>query len=327
MKPKEIVFHFQGGLADSITAFIEEKHRLGYKYMRESYELLNLDRFSLDHECSNCLPEELVMAWTQRQPNHSAATTNFKITVIRELAKFMARNSCEAFEYPPGMAPKPTHEHTPYIFTHEEIRRLFDSIDHMKPRCESPKRHIIYPVLFRLLYCCGLRASEALHLSVSDVDIEGGVLLIRNAKAYNDRLVPLEASVLEKCAQYKQQLHSSSAPEQCFFPAPDGYPYHIFSVRTTFRDLLWASGISYGGRLVGPRMHDLRHTFAVHSLQKAVAQGKDPQEVIPVLATYLGHKTCEGTYRYLHMTAEMFPEMLERIEAACGQLMPTGVNT
>jgi len=322
MKQKEKNYQFQSGLAELIPAFLDEKHRLGYKYEREYFELMNLDRFSLDYDCKNCLPEELVLAWTKQQPHQSATTARSKINIARELAKFMSRNGFEAYLYPECMTPKQTHEHTPYIFTHEEIQRLFTTLDQMRPVVESPKKHIIFPLLFRLLYCCGLRISEALNLKVSDVDANNGVLMIRDAKAYTDRLIPMDDSLTERCMWYKQNILLTALPEQYFFPSTDGLSYHVFTIRLAFRNLLWKSGISYGGRLVGPRLHDIRHTFAVHSLQKAVTAGKDAQEVIPLLAVYLGHKTYKGTNRYLHLTAEMFPEILEQMETACGRLIP-----
>jgi len=322
MKPKEKDYVFQSGLATQITAFLDEKHRLGFKYEREYHEFKNLDRFSMNYDCTDRLPEELVLAWTERKPHHSPQTTIFKINVIRELAKFMSRNGCETYLYPECMAPKKTHEHTPYIFTHEEIGRFFSVIDQMQLSPNSSKRHLIFPLLFRLLYCCGLRVSEALRLKVADVNIQNGVLHIRDAKDYRDRLIPMEESLREHCIRYMEQAIPDADPDQYFFPAPDGFQYHIFTVRNTFREMHWKCGIPYGGRLVGPRLHDLRHTFAVHCLQKLIASGREPLEILPLLATYLGHKSYHGTSRYLHLTTELFPEIIAQMEAAFKGLLP-----
>lgn len=314
---------YRSGLAQQIKGFLEEKRRLGFKYFREELELQNLDRFCEQYECKDCLPQELVLAWIEQQPHQSAQTIAFKAHVIRGLAVFMQRNGVEAYLLPKTSLPRQTHDHTPYIFTHEEIRRLFQVIDAIPYNPLSPKRYLIYPLLFRFLYCCGLRISEALNLKLENIDVRNGVLEILNAKAYRDRLVPMDPMLRERCEQYIQQMFPTREPGQFFFPAPDGKPYHVFSIRKSFRDLMWEAGISYQGRNIGPRIHDLRHTFAVHSLQKlTLEQGKDSQAVLPILATYMGHKTYRGTSRYLHLTAELYPEILEKVEDNLGSLIP-----
>ena len=156
---------------------------------------------------------------------------------------FMSRNGCEVYLYPSSMIPKKTYEHIPYIFSHDEVRRVF-------------------------LYCCGLRVSEALNLRVSDIDFEHGVIFIHDAKDYRDRLIPLNQDLCQRCMNYKEHVLSELNPEGYFFPAPDGLTYHIFTIRKTFRDILWNSGISYGGRNVGPRLHDLRHPYVKHTTKK-----------------------------------------------------------
>lgn len=270
---KEYVYH--SGLAEQIAAFIEEKHRLGYKYGRESLELQNLDRFCLKYDCVDTLPEDLVLAWTKQQAHQSAQTINFRICIARGFASFMRRNGYSAYLMPKYLSPKETHEHTPHIFSHVEINRLFQAIDSIRYNALSPKRYLIYPLLFRFLYCCGLRISEALNIKLGNVDIQNGTLLIVDGKGYRDRLVPMDPTLCENCIRYIQQTFTSINPEQYFFPAPDGLPYHVYTIRATFRGLLWEAGISYGGKNVGPRLHDLRHTFAVVTVkQKSPLYGK-----------------------------------------------------
>ena len=222
MQAKEKDYKFTSGLSQWIIGFLEEKHRLGYKYEREYFELKNLDRFSIDYNCMDRLPRELVLAWTQRQANHSPQTIRSKVNLIRQLAMFMSRNGCEVYLYPSSMIPKKTYEHIPYIFSHDEVRRVFKTIDSLSPSCFSVRRHLIFPLLFRLLYCCGLRVSEALNLRVSDIDFEHGVIFIHDAKDYRDRLIPLNQDLCQRCMNYKEHVLSELNPEGYFFPAPDG---------------------------------------------------------------------------------------------------------
>ena len=110
--------------------------------------------------------------------------------------------------------------------------------------------------------------------------------------------------------------------DEYFFPSPDGSRYSLATMDTTFRDILFRAGILYRGKGKGPRLHDLRHTFCVHSLQKLTAHGEDPYAVLPLLMTYMGHRTVQATSQYIHLSAESFPAILKQSEALFGNLIP-----
>jgi integrase len=152
--------------------------------------------------------------------------------------------------------------------------------------------------------------------------LNDGVIHIFHAKAYCDRLIPLTENLRQICVDYANAVLEESDPCDYFFPSTDKGIYHVFTMRTAFRDYLWKCGISYLGKDKGPRLHDLRHTFAVHSLQNFIDAGKNPNEVLPVLAAYLGHKTYKGTSRYLHLTAEIYPDIVSATEKRYGSLIP-----
>ena len=174
-------------------------------------------------------------------------------------------------------------------------------------------------MLFRILYCCGLRVSEALNLQIPDVDLENGTLLIVNGKFGKDRLVPMSGTITALCREYRANMPPGS---DYFFPAPDKGPYSSCTIYTRFREILWQAGIPHGGRHRGPRVHDIRHTFAVHSLNNWVQKGMDIYTAIPILCTYLGHKNLSSTQRYLRLTPEVFPEVTEAFEAHFGSVFP-----
>jgi integrase len=111
-----------------------------------------------------------------------------------------------------------------------------------------------------------------------------------------------------------------------FFPAPDAGPYSLRTVYGLFRKLLLECGIAHAGRGKGPRIHDFRHTFAVHTLLRWYRDGEDLDAKLPLLATYLGHQNLLGTQRYLHLTAELFPEITARVEAAFGEVIPRRIE-
>lgn len=182
--------------------------------------------------------------------------------------------------------------------------------------------YLIMPVLFRMLYCCGLRVSEATNLLAGDVDLEHGVLTIRNSKFGKTRYVPMSNELTAICANYAKTRLVGTVNEDWFFAAPDGGRYNIRSIYTVFRDLLWKAGISHGGRSKGPRLHDFRHTFCVHCLQKWTLSGDDPTTLLPRLSTYLGHNDFSATEQYLRMTAEAYPEVSRLMEEKYGYIIP-----
>src|SRR5437868_5231401 len=111
-----------------------------------------------------------------------------------------------------------------------------------------------------------------------------------------------------------------------FFPGPSGGPFALRTVYTLFRELLLQCGIPHAGRGKGPRIHDYRHLFALHTLRRWYRAGEDLDAKLPLLATYLGHQHLAGTQRYLHLTAEIFPEITARMNAAFGEVIPRGIE-
>jgi len=172
-----------------------------------------------------------------------------------------------------------------------------------------------------VLYGCGLRLEEALSLRIRDVDLIQGVLHINDTKFRKDRLVPPARPLVVRLQKYAATLGPRPA-DAYFFPSPRGGPLHGSGVYRNYRDLLQRCHIGHGGRGKGPRLHDLRHTFAVHTLLRWYREGADLQARLPVLATYLGHASIDGTQDYLQMTAELYPEILSRSDAAFSDVIP-----
>lgn len=321
MQPKTKAFTFESGIAPLLTAFFEEKHRLGCKYTGIDVYLKSFDRFLVDRDCKNSLSKEIMIEWVEPKPHQKATTIEHNIHIMQRLADFLNRNGFPAYRVPSELIPRKTHDFTPYIFTYDEISRILSVIDGFRYNPRSPKRHIVYPLLFRVLCFCGLRVSEALNLKVKDIDFENGQFLLLNTKTYRDRLIPLDDNLKERFLLHKKQMNFVMG-EEYFFPSPDGFRYSVATMDTRFRGILYEAGIPYRGKSKGPRLHDLRHTFCVHSLQKLTANGQDPYAVLPILMTYLGHKSITATSRYIHLSAESYPALLKQSEALFGNLIP-----
>jgi integrase len=176
------------------------------------------------------------------------------------------------------------------------------------------------PVLFRTIYACGLRASEARLLRVDDVDIDAGVLQVRDAKGGKDRQVPVHVSLRERLAGYHAQV--GPAGGDWFFPGRAGQPLTLGNVDKNFRRFLWQARISHGGRGYGPRVHDLRHAFAVNNLRSWFARGEDVGALLPILQTYMGHSSISDTAYYLRLTAESYPHISAQVHRVIGEVVP-----
>ena len=212
------------------------------------------------------------------------------------------------------------------MLTDEELRKFFRAVDGLQPTARSPLRHLIMPEVFRLLYGCGFRVSEVLKLRVRDVDLNQGIITVRQGKFRKDRLVPPSLPLVNRLRKYAAHFEKRP-PDAIFFPGPNGGPFSLYTVYGLFRQLLLQCGISHGGRGKGPRIHDARHQFAVQSLRRWYQAGEDLDAKLPLLATYLGHVNLSGTQHYLHLTAELFPEITARSDAAFGDVIPRRIES
>ena len=325
MANSKFPLQFRSPVAPLIERLIQEKQAVGYKYRSGAEALERLDRFLVSEALAKCeLPRALVLKWIAKRPHESAVNHSKRSHTIRQLAIFMVKQGCAAHVPDPHQMAKGGSSFSPRILTHAEVRRLLDVVDHFKPSGHSPLRHLIMPEVFRLLYGCGLRVSEVLNLKVGDVDLGRGVLTLRQTKFGKDRQVPPAVSLVQRLQRFDQEF--GRRPESAyFFPNLSGGHWAISSIYEIYRKLLTRSGISHGGRGKGPRVHDLRHTFAVHSLLRWYRQGADLDAKLPVLATYMGHLSVVGTQHYLHLTAELFPEITARSETHFGDVIPRRV--
>lgn len=317
---------FESDLAPLFSAFIAEKQRMGFKYDSIAAYLKSFDTFLLGKNCKSALSKELMLEWAAPKLHQTATTVEHHIHILQRLSDFLNRNGVAAYRIPSELIPRKTHAFTPYIFSYEEIAKILAVVDAFEFNKCSPKRHLVYPLLFRVLCFCGLRISEALNLTVGDVSFEEGFFLLRETKTSLDRIIPLDKNLQERFTAYRDKMGFRLNSEY-FFPSPDGSRYSVATMDTTFRNILFKAGIPYRGRGKGPRLHDLRHTFCVHSLQKLTAHEEDPYAVLPVLMTYMGHRFVQATSQYIHLSAESFPAILKRSEALFGNLIPLEDNS
>lgn len=329
MSTKRKVFCYESPLAPLMERLVQEKRASGYKYDTPAWVLKDFDQFLCRTTVKpEELPKPVVMQWLAQHPQEKASTQQRRIVLVRQLARLMIRLGYSAYLPPNGMGPRRSCVFSPRILTHAEMRRIIEAVDALPPSPKSPHRHIILPEVFRLLYGCGFRLSEVLNLKIRDVDLKQGVITVRQGKFAKDRLVPPTVAMVERLRLYDEQLDkralASREPDAYFFPSAGHAAWHCSTVYHLFRKVLLQCGIPHGGRGKGPRVHDLRHTFAVHRLLLWYEEGADLNAKIPFLVAYLGHKDFTGTQKYLHLTAELFPNLTERMNQQFGGVIPAG---
>jgi integrase len=315
-------------LADAITGLVAEKRALGYKYVSEERALARFEVF-----CAGEFPgletvtQASVQAWIAcaRDRAVTPATMNGLVAPVRELARWLNRRGIDAYVLPAGILPKPAR-YVPHIYPDRELAALFAATDRCRYCPEVPFRHLVMPVLFRTIYACGLRCSEARLLHVDDVDINTGVLQIRDTKGGKDRQLPVSEPLRERLAGYHATLAGQPGWEWFFPGATPGVPLTLGNVNHNFRRFLWQARIPHGGRGHGPRVHDLRHTAAVNNLRAWFARGENVNALLPVLQTYLGHSSIGDTAYYLHLTAESYPDITARVQQTLGDIVPPAVT-
>jgi integrase len=313
---------YESSFKDDLRSHVDLKQALGYKYETEAAHLKRFDRYLVEnYPLATSLTKEIVLTWCRKKPYEAQANQCARASILRQFAKYLDAIGVEAYILPKGYFPS-EKQYVPHIFTRNELSRFFVQTDQCRYCREFPGRHLIMPVLFRMIYTCGLRVSEARLLKVGDVDLENGILTIQHAKMDNSRLVPMSDSLAERCRHYSKEAHPFSPSGDYFFPAPGSKPMPIGNVYKNFRKFLWQAGISHNGRGYGPRVHDFRHTYAVHCLKKWVEQEKDLAAYLPVLKTYLGHDSFEETAYYLRLTADVFPEITLKLETCYPEIIP-----
>jgi len=223
----------------------------------------------------------------------------------------------------PSNEPKSPPRKPPYIYSHDELRRLFDPANVATSRrgavqCDA----MTFRTLLIVLYGAGLRFSEATALTLADVDLLENVLTIRATKFYKSRLAPIGPQLAAELANYmplRRRRGLAQGNASFLLANRDGTRLASSTVQSAFDTLRRIAGVgrTTGGRLI-PRLHDLRHSFAVHNLTAWYRQGADVQRLLPALSTYLGHSDLEGTKVYLTMTPELLQQASLRFERYAG---------
>ncbi len=314
---------FTSGLKDHMSGFIAEKHALGFPYIESERITANFDRFCAENypEC-HTITREMGLQWSIMHEGEGEKSVAIRIGVIRELARFMQRNGIEAYIIPNDFGKVSNTRFTPHIFTDEELTAIFTAADNLPISSRYYTTHLVVPVLFRLLYSCGLRPAEGRLIKRKNIDLERGTLFIPESKGHKDRIVSMSDDMTNLCKKYDSQMKILCPDSEFFFPA--SRQYSAFS-QSWVSDTLWrcwnAAGLGgYSGNK--PRPYDFRHTFATKTLYRWLKEGRELDNCLPYLSAYMGHAHFEHTAYYIHLVPEFFPQMSQMDMSRFSKLIP-----
>lgn len=301
---------FFSALAPQIHGLLELKHAMGLPYEASERHLLAFDSMCAQHyPGQSVLSREMAMEWVVQRPDEHVNGQMRRITPVRQLAKYIVSMGDDAYVIPKGIPGRQIH-YRPHIFSHRELRALFDAADAIPASPYGGQCQLIIPVMFRMLYCLGLRPGEARKLHRNDVDLDRGSVLIRESKGHKDRLVFMSADLNEYCRRYDAAISSFHPDRIPFFPNHYGNFYNKGTPDLWFRELLTVVGpliVSSPGS--PPRPYDLRHAHVIERINRWVRAGRNPEVLVAYLSLHLGHSNTEDTWYYFHLAADFHPEL------------------
>jgi len=315
---------FWGVYAPYITQFIEIKRSLGFKYTTEETIYAIFDHFTIElGETRVGVSKKLSEKWSERKHNESSSYRFHRCLCLNQLSSYLCQIGIRS--YIPKL-PRYQSSFTPYIFSQEEMSAIFSAVDGLTLHRKMMNSMIfIMPALLRLLYSTGVRISEALDLRNKDVNMNDGYLVIKDSKNGKQRMLPFSESltiVLKDYVNHRNRLPVPVFEEDPFFISLNGSRCSSDTVYKWFRKILRQAKIPFTGNHNGPRVHDLRHTFAVTSLARMGKTGVDLYCKLPVLSTCLGHQSLNATNSYVRLTDEMFPGLLKSADLVCLNVFP-----
>lgn len=314
---------FRSPLASRMEAFCQLRLGLGRNGVTDRRSLFYLDRF-LQGELKDgdTITREVANRWFETIKHLSVGTRINHLSILRQFCRYLWYFDQRTYIVPRKLLPRRTRP-APYIYSRGEVRALLRGLRQLGP--PGSLRPQTLATLIGLLYAAGLRIGEALRLTLADVDLNSGVLIIRRTKFFKSRYVPVSRSTtaaLGKFLQCRNAAGLSTEPSAPVFAGPSGRAYAPNSVSVPVLEVARKLGIRGPKGARGPRIHDFRHTFAVHRLAAWYRGKAELHAKLPLLSTYLGHTTLLGTEAHLHATAELLEEVNQRFHRHCAIPFP-----
>ncbi len=302
--------------------FLAYKASCGTKYSAMEHQLIRFDRFCLAKNIKlHEITESLYTEWIAELCQGVSPSTKYSyIRFFNSFCEYLSAHGVNAYHRDYVHTTSMAKHYIPHIYTLDEIRRFkqasMDAIGIM------PNNHLakMFPMIFTLLYGCGLRIGEAVNITKDDIDFDAKAIRIVEGKGGISRLIPLSADIWNSLDSFIETFHPYGIDQFLFSTKRSKTPIHPASCYTHFRKVLTLAGIPHLGKGKGPRIHDFRHTFAVTSLRMFIGRGIKPRVAMVYLSRYLGHSSPKMTEYYIHLCPECIPAMQKHMDDIAEEL-------
>jgi integrase/recombinase XerD len=301
-------------LRQAVQEYLTLRRSLGFK-LRDAGKLLQAYVKFMEEQRAPYITTKLALAWAQQPSTVQPAEWARRLSVVRIFARHRSATDPRTQIPPEGLLPYRPKRARPYLYSAQEIRRFLRAALSLPAR--GGLRPWTYHCLFGLLSVTGMRIGEVRNLELQDVDLRTGVLTIRSGKFGKSRLIPIHASTRRVLADYlaRRDRRWAARPVSSYvFLSNWGNQLDGGEIHRTFYALSRQIGLRGRSDSHGPRLHDMRHRFAVMTLLRWYRSGKDVERKLPYLSAYLGHVHVSDTYWYLSAWPELMREAMSRLE-------------
>jgi integrase len=319
---------FRSRLAESLRRYLQMRRALGRNYHGEEIILRRWDAFLLRRYGNvRKVTPPMFQLWAQAMPGLTAIVRRNRMRIVRNFLLFHARQHPGTYIPDPKTFPRPSQPRPPRLISPAEMSRLLAAAGTLPASHRNAQRASTVRLALALLFCCGLRRGELLRLRIQDFDRRDEVLRIEATKFHKSRLVPLPRSVAEEVRRYLTLRPGSLKPDAPFLCANPGSghesAYCAHALTDNWQLLCLTAGVlDERGR--PPRLHDMRHSFAVAALDRWYRQDIDVSNKLPHLATYLGHVSIVSTHYYLRLAPELGQSASRRFHQYAGRVFTPG---
>lgn len=315
---------FNSVFADEINSYLKLAIESGRYVGKIRSSLKSLDMYLISQSLADkTLTESLVRLWLDGK-NVKPQTKSRILKDIRGLAKYLTSVGYQVCLPDP---PVLHQDYIPYIFSSEELARIFHAADNHQAHSHCLPTDIQFPVLLRVLYGCGLRLRETLTITWKEIDLNNGVIMIHKAKNQKQRVVPISNSLKNVLILYQRLILSNGSFHEYVFESHrnPGNPYDNSTFWNWFSKILCKANICYTRHSTherGPCPHCLRHLFVIHSFLKSETEGRTLENTVPFLSAYLGHEGILETQKYLRASYILYTQSHQKVNEYIGDVFP-----
>lgn len=297
-------------LREQVAEYLRVRRSLGYKLV-EHERFLNQFLDYLEQEQATTITAANALAWAKLPAGVNPRWHGARLSAVRGFAAWAQAFDPAIQVPPPGLLPMRATRATPYLYSEDQIGALMNAAATLVPAL----RAVTFQTLIGLLAVTGMRAGEAIRADVQDLDLDAAILTVRGTKFGKSRLLPLHPTAVEELRAYLKRRSAAALPgTSALLLSVAGTRLTYDNAHKVFKRLTVQAAITPRSAACRPRMHDLRHSFAVNTLLDAYRTGGDVGERLPQLSTYLGHTEPANTYWYLHAAPELLALAAERVE-------------